>query len=97
MQTLPGIGPLRAAHVIQLSALLGLIPIHLYIYILPNFKAKKGPTIFFSEKMNWDKSCFETKYIEELFKLQQLYSMNFTSNMLENTSCIIGRSTQKKM
>ena len=96
MQTLPGIGPLRAAHVIQLSALLGLIPIHLYIYILPNFKAKKGPTIFFSEKMNWDKSCFETKYIEELFKLQQLYSMNFTSNMLENTSCIIGRSTQKK-
>ena len=74
MQTLPGIGPLRAAHIIQLSALFGLIPIHLYIYMLPNFNVTKGPTVFFSEQMCWDKSSFQTQYIEELSELQKLYS-----------------------
>ena len=96
LQNLPGIGPLRAAHIIQLSALLGLIPIHLYIYILPNFNMKKGPTVFFKEQMFWDKSSLKSNYMKELSELQKLYSNNFTSNIFENTSCIIGRSKQKK-
>ena len=95
LEQIPGIGPIRATHIIQLSALLGLIPIQLYTHILPNFKMKGGPMSFFREQMKWNEMNIDTQYKEELKELQQLYSNNLTSNIFENTACIIGRKQQK--
>ena len=96
LQSIPGIGPLCAAHIIQLSSLLGLIPLQYYVYISPNFKMKGGPIRFFREYMNFDKNDMKSSYRNELKELQQIYGQNFTSNIFENASCIFGRRKKRQ-
>ena len=81
---------------VQLSALLGLIPLQYYVYLLPNFNMTGGPMTFLINDMKWNQADAESNYKEELQHLQQIYSSNLTSNIFENTSCIIGRKLKKK-
>ena len=86
---LDGIGKVRATHLIQLSALLGLIPLHFYVYIPVHMEGGTGK--FMLQELGYKKnSAYLNKYQEDLTYLQQIYGINFTSNMFENMACILG-------
>ena len=95
-----GIGPVRSSHIIQLSSLLGLIPIQMYVYlpIHRNYK-NGGPSKFVLNELGWSfkdisDHNFLVLYEKELLHLQDLFNINFTSNMFENLSCILGQSKE---
>ena len=92
LQKLLGIGPLCSGHMIQLAALIGLIPSQLYVSILPKFNMKGGPITFFKHEKNWNPGKMNEEYFKELNTLQGLYTNNLTSNTFENISCIFGQS-----
>ena len=90
---LDGIGKFRATHLIQLSALLGLIPLHFYVYLPIHMSGGTGK--FMSEELGYDKnSSYLQQYASDLTFLQQIYGINFTSNMFENMTCILGRGKE---
>ena len=54
-----------------------------------------GTRKFMLEELGYDKSssCLQ-QYAKDLAFLQQIYSINFTSNMFENMACILGRGKE---
>lgn len=99
-----GFGPLRAMHLVHLSALIGLLPLDYYIYTPMHLGG--GPERYLKEYMNYTEeesalegSTSEDKLISwtvnEMKELQEHYTTEYTPNMMENTSCIIGRSSPK--
>ena len=94
-----GFGTIRTSHLIQLSALLGLIPIQLYVYMPMHMAKRSGPSNFLIQDMNWSNDSrekFLEKYTNELETLQEIFSLQLTSNILENMACIIGRKKPRK-
>ena len=94
-----GFGPIRSSHLIQLAALLGLIPIQFYAYMPAHLVGGTGQ--FWINEFNFDinkksESEFDTCYEKEFINLQNIYGMNLTSNMVENLSCILGRKEPAK-
>ena len=90
---LDGIGKVRATHLIQLSALLGLIPLHFYVYLPVHMEGGTGK--FMLQELGYkNNSAFLNKYQEDLIYLQKIYGLNFTSNMFENMACILGRGKE---
>ena len=89
----PGIGGIKASHLIQLSSLLGLIPLQFYAYLPAHDDGGSGD--FFQNEFNYNfgknTSAMLQQYSTDLSKLQEIYGLNFTSNMFENMACILGR------
>ena len=88
-----GIAKVRVCHLIQLSALLGLIPFHFYVYLPIHMSGGTGSYLtnelgYCGNKINME------QYIQDLTLLQNIYGINFTSNMFENISCILGRKKE---
>ena len=96
IQSLPGIGPLRACHIVQLASLIGIIPLQFYTNITANFKMKGGPINFFKNELQWKQDNIKMNYFKELSDLQELYTCNLTSNMFKNLSCILGRKKKRR-
>lgn len=99
-----GLGHFRAGHLVQLSALLGLLPLDFYAYVPLHMNG--GPGNFLKGYMNIDQVLptiegknRDEKIIKftdsEMKRLQFLFNNTYTGNMNENASCIIGRSTHK--
>ena len=102
-----GIGQFRTGHLIQLSALLGLLPLDFYVYVplhtnggTGNFINKYMMTGVNAVSATTQQPSIDDKMIlftdSEMKRLQSLFNNNFTGNMLENTACIIGRTMKKK-
>lgn len=54
-----------------------------------------GTGKFMSEELGYDKSSsYLQQYASDLTFLQQIYGINFTSNMFENMTCILGRGKE---
>jgi hypothetical protein len=99
-----GIREFRGNQIISLAALVGLLPLEFYVNIPMHLGG--GPGNFMREHMNW--SIISDKYAgkhdsikiitwsaETVDKMNDLFGSQFTSNLLENASCIIGRKTDK--
>ena len=100
VSTLYGLGPIRSTHLIQLAALLGLIPLQYYAYMPVHLDGGTG--LFWKNEFEFDLpknntkiKTFEQFYEREFIKLQNIYGLNLTSNMVENLSCILGRADPK--
>ena len=90
-----GIGKVRVSHLIQLSALLGLIPLHFYVYMPIHLSGGTG--FFLKNELGYLGNKIDTdQYLKDLTLLQSIYGLNFTSNMFENMSCILGRKNEVK-
>ena len=97
LQAIPGIGPLRSSHLIQIAALFRLIPLQLYVFLPPSTSSSKNGSLkFWKHDMQWDDKDIYQLYTKELVELQNIYGQSFTSNMFENISCILGRSKARK-
>ena len=94
-----GIGPVRGTHLIQISSLLGILPLAFYSYIPMHLGG--GPEIFMT---NWSSLGSTGKVNKEsiiewnatiLDSLAKIFGRDFTSNFLENLTCILGRKKDK--
>ena len=98
LSKIDGVKFLRASHIIQLSSLLGLIPLQYYVYLPVHSGGGTGD--FFCNEFGYtyskDNTTIFQKYINELSSLQGIYGQNFTSNMFENLACILGRGKPRK-
>ena len=93
IETMDGFGPLRSSHTIQLLSLIGVIPLQYYVYLPIHMSGGPGN---FIKKLNWTKKNMHKKCTEEISTLQKIYGCNFTPNMFENMSCILGRTKKRK-
>lgn len=93
--TFDGFGPFRSGHLVQLSSLLGLLPLDFYVHV--PIHDNGGPRNFIRSYMNVNprEECLLSFNDSEVKRLQYLFNNTFTSNMFENASCIIGRSLRK--
>ena len=93
-----GIGNVKASHLIQLSSLLGIIPLQFYAYLPAH--ADGGTGKFFENEFGYNygrnTSAMFQQYSKDFASLQDLYGLNFTSNMFENMACILGRGRVAK-
>lgn len=100
----PGIGKFRASHLVQLSSLIGLLPLEFYTYV--PLHATGGTWEFLKNTMNIGSiiningSTCRDELIEwtvtEMKKLQSFFTKEYTPNMNENLHCILGRKLHKK-
>ena len=102
VKELPGIGHLRATHIIVIAALLGLLPIDFYVYVPMHLNG--GPGIFMKEQMGWNSTLYGAKKndanlmkwtVTTMKELQSLFTTEYTPNMHENACCILGRKRIK--
>ena len=98
---LKGIGKVRSSHLIQLASLLGVIPLQYYVYLPIHMEGGTGEFLknefgFSYVKPN-DHTTLLQKHTRELGQLQDIYGLNFTSNMFENMCCILGRSQRREI
>lgn len=101
VKELPGIGHLRATHIILMAALMGLLPLEFYVYVPMHLNG--GPGTFMKEEMGWNSTLYGAQNDVMLVKwtvttmkeLQFLFTTEYTPNMNENASCILGRKTKK--
>ena len=94
-----GFGTLKAMHLVQLSSLIGLIPLEYYIYIPLHFGGGTGR--FLSEGFGLTKSNCTLEELnqfnaEMLFNLRGIFNNELTSSMLEQCMCMSARSNLKK-
>lgn len=100
---LPGVGHLRATHIILLGSLLGLLPLTFYVYVPMHLHG--GPGKFLKEDMGWNNNNNSNSNskndtmihwtIDTMKELHALFTTEFTPNMYENASCILGRNSTK--
>ena len=102
----PGIGTVRANHMICLASLLGLLPIEFYVNVPLHFE---GGTGMYTKQimgfpLNHKMSAKEKKLTMPnllewnngvLNKLTSLFNKELTPNILENTLCILGRGKRR--
>ena len=99
-----GVREFQAAQIISFAALVGLLPLEFYVNIPMHLGG--GPGRFMMEHVNW--SSISERYAgkhdnikvitwsaETVDEMTDLFGSQFTSNLLENGSCIIGRGTDK--
>jgi hypothetical protein len=99
-----GLGAMRSMHMILLSSLVGLLPLEYYVNVPMHMSG--GPKTFLTEMMNYSSFKHSEKdttkkdkllawTVTEIKVLQELFTKEFTPNMFENVSCMIGRKSQK--
>jgi hypothetical protein len=101
---LPGVGNLRASHIILLASLVGLLPLSFYVYVPMHLHG--GPGTFMKEDMCWNSNNTYRHYqkkddsivhwtFDTMKELHVLFTTEFTPNMYENASCILGRKSRR--
>lgn len=98
---IPGHGELRAMHLIQLSALIGILPLGFYVYTPMHLTG--GPKKYLEQLHNYrtptnmgEAEGLLEWTVRENQELQKHFTSEFTGNMHENAACIIARGNIKK-
>lgn len=100
-----GLLTVRLDHFVSLSSLLGLLPLDYYVNVPMHLSG--GPGCFMTDDVDFasqEKDIQGHTKEEKLLnwncsimkEMENIYTRDFTPNMLENTSCIIGRGDKKR-
>ena len=91
-----GISTMRGQMIVQLCALLGLLPLDFYTHIPMHLKGG-GPRTFMLEFMGWNINENLLEWNMRIVReLQELFNKELTYNMFENGTCKIGRHQRAK-